>query len=117
MNSFLVFFARRSLRRTRSTMRLYEALVEQEPNQIKRELYMHLATLQGQRVTRVIARLSWLNAVPAMTAEPLTARLWRNLLVGCGARYVLAWIDFLEMREMAWTDLVLSLTRSRKESR
>jgi hypothetical protein len=92
---------RRSLRQARSTTRLYEALAVRETDIASGELYRLLANQQRGRAARQRARLYGLRASLPADRDWIVARVWRRVLILCGPKVAVAWIDWRETRELA----------------
>lgn len=102
---------RRSIRRSRSNARLYEALAERETDEASRELYRLQANRQRTRAAHKAARLFRLRArLP--DGDPLAARAWRSLLMLCGPGAVGMWIEWREDRELTLI-ISVALTKAR----
>ena len=92
---------RRSLRRVRSSARLYQALAERETDEAAREMYRLLAEQQRSRATRKLTSLFSLRVRLPVNKDPWAARVWRRLLIVCGPKIAVAWIDWRETQELA----------------
>ncbi|HEY8188027.1 MAG TPA: hypothetical protein VIF64_18295 [Pyrinomonadaceae bacterium] len=111
--SILLYWAqcslRRSLRRVRSTVCLYEALADRETDAVSAELYRLLADQQRDRASRKLSRLFSLRACLPVDRDRIAERAWRRLLILCGPKVAVAWIDWRETRELA---LILLVARA-----
>ena len=94
---------RRSLRHTRESLRIYLALAEREPQTALRAAFLQLAASQERRAARKAERMRKLCMSLPEDRDTLGAIVWRWLLVRCGSRWALAWIDEVE-------DFYLALT-------
>jgi len=92
---------RRSLKHLRSSARLYEALAGRERNEPSRTLYQLLAAQQRNRAARKLSKLFSLGARLPPDRDLLVARAWRQLLVMCGSRITVRWIEWRENHELA----------------
>jgi hypothetical protein len=100
---------RHSLRRVRSTARLYEALADRETDAVSAELYRLLAGQQRDRAVRKQSRLFSLHARLPLDRDRIAERAWRRLLILCGPKVAVAWINWRETRELA---LILLVARA-----
>jgi len=87
---------RRSWRHARESLRIYHALAEREPQAALRAALLQLAASQECRATRRAERMRKLCVSLPEDRDTLGARVWRRLLVRCGYRWALAWIDEVE---------------------
>lgn len=105
--SLLLFCMRRSLlrslRRVRSSSRLYEALAEHETEGASRELYLRLAANERGRVARKLGSLFKLRARLPVDRDSLAARAWRRVLISCGPKVAMRWIEWRESRDLSLT--------------
>jgi hypothetical protein len=92
---------RRSLKQLRSSTRLYEALADRERSEPSRTLYQLLAAHQRGRAARKLSKLFSLGARVPPERDLLVARAWRQLLVMCGPRIAVRWIEWRENHELA----------------
>ena len=90
------FSLRRSWRHARASLRIYRALAEREPQEALRAALLQLAASQERRAARKAERLRKLRVLLPEDHDTLGARIWRWLLVRCGSRWALAWIDKVE---------------------
>jgi hypothetical protein len=100
---------RRSLRRVRSTVPLYEALADRETDEVSAELYRLLADQQRDRASRKLSRLFSLRACLPVDRDGIAERAWRRLLILCGPKVAVAWINWRETRELL---LILLVARA-----
>ena len=91
----------RSLRRVRSSVSGYQALSAREPDEASRESYCLLADHQRRREARKLTSLFNLGARLPANNDPLAARVWRWLLVLCGPKVAIVWIDWRDAPELA----------------
>ncbi len=91
---------RRSVRRVRSNARLYQALAERETDEATRELYRLLAVHQRGRAARKLTSLFRLRVRLPVNNDWFAARVWRRLLIFCGPRVAIRWIEWRETREL-----------------
>lgn len=96
----------RSLRRVRSTARLYQALADRETDKASSELYRVRAAQQRKRAARKLSHLFSLRARLPIDRDRLVGRAWRCLLILCGPKVAVAWIDWRETRELTMIILV-----------
>jgi hypothetical protein len=105
--SLLLFWMRRSLlrslRRLRSSSRLYQALAEHETEEASRELYLRLAANERCRVVRKLGILFKLRARLPVDSDSLAARAWRRVLISCGPKVAMRWIEWREGRDLSLT--------------
>jgi hypothetical protein len=87
---------RRSWRHARASMRIYQALAEREPREALRVTLLQLSVSQERRAARKAERLSELRVALPEDRDMLGARIWRWLLIRCGSRWALAWVDKIE---------------------
>jgi hypothetical protein len=87
---------RGSWRHTRESLRIYRALAEREPQAALRAALLQLAASQERRAARKVERMRRLCMSLPEDRDTLDARVWRWLLVRCGSRWALAWIDKVE---------------------
>ena len=87
---------RRSWRHARESLRIYHALAEREPQAALRAALLQLAASQERRAARRAERMRKLCVSLPEDRDTLGARVWRRLLVRCGSRWALAWIDEVE---------------------
>jgi hypothetical protein len=87
---------RRSWRHARESLRIYHALAEREPQAALRAALLQLAASQERRAARRAERMRKLCVLLPEDRDTLGARVWRRLLVRCGSRWALAWIDEVE---------------------
>src|SRR5689334_1849139 len=97
---------RRSLRRVRSSARLYQALSDRETDETSRELYRLLANHQQGRAARKLTSLFNLRVRLPVNRDPFAARVWRRLMILCGPRVAVRWIEWRGIRELAVIILV-----------
>jgi hypothetical protein len=97
---------RRSLRRVRSSARLYQALADRERDEASHELYRLLAEHQRGRAARKLTSLFSLRVPLPVNKDPFAARVWRRLLMLCGPRVAIGWIEWRETRELTVIILV-----------
>lgn len=111
--SILLYWMRcclkRSLRRVRSRARLYQALADRETDEASRERYRLLADNERGRAARKLASLFSMRARLPIDRAPIAARAWRRLLVLCGPRVAVAWIEWRETRELV---LIIAVARA-----
>jgi hypothetical protein len=93
---------RRQLRQVRSNARLYEALADRESNDASRELFRLLAAKQRGRAARKVSSLFNLYAELPVDKDRLASRVWRQLLILCGPRTAVAWIEWRERKELTF---------------
>jgi len=101
---------RRSWRHTRESLRIYCALAEREPQAAIRAALLQLAASQERRAARKVERMRRLCMSLPEDRDTLGARVWRWLLVRCGSRWALAWIDNVEDFYLALSWEVIWLT-------
>jgi hypothetical protein len=99
----------RSLRRVRSNARLFQALAERETDETFRELYRLEADHQRDRAARKVGSLFSLRARLPDDTDPFIARTWRGVLLLCGRRVAVAWIEWRESRELS---LIMTIARA-----
>jgi hypothetical protein len=87
---------RRSWRHARASLRIYRALAEREPQAALRAALLQLAASQERRAARKVERMRRLCMSLPEDRDTLGARVWRRLLLLCGSRWALAWIDKVE---------------------
>lgn len=99
----------RSLRRVRSRSRLYQALAERETDEGYRDLYARLATNERGRAARKLGSLFKMRAHFSADRDAFAARAWRHLLISCGPRVAMRWVEWREGREQT---LVIAAARA-----
>ena len=103
---------RRSVRRARSNARLYQAFAAREPNEASRELYWlqvdHQRARAARKLTSLFSLRVSLRARLPIDRDLLPAWAWRRLLILCGTRTAVAWIEWREGRELM---LIISVAR------
>jgi hypothetical protein len=87
---------RRSWRHARESLLIYHALAEREPQAALRAALLQLAASQERRAARKAERMRRLCMALPEDRDTLSARALRRLLVLCGSRWALAWIDEVE---------------------
>jgi hypothetical protein len=102
-------FLLRSLRRVRSRSRLYEALAERETDEASQELYLRLANNERGRAARKLGSLFRMRARLPVDRDSLVARAWRHLLISCGPRVAMRWVEWSESREQT---LIIAAARA-----
>lgn len=111
--SLLLYWMRRSLLRSlsrvRSSARLYRALAERETDQVSRDFYGLLAEQQRGRAARKIMSLFNLRVRLPVDTDPFATRVWRRLLILCGPRLAVAWIEWRGNRELT---LIIAAARA-----
>lgn len=125
--SFLLYRKRRSLRRSlrrvRSNARLYEALADRETDKVSREVYRLHADLQRGSIPSKLSSLFSLRAGLPSDREGHLARTWRSILILCGPKVSVAWVEWRETRELTLILLVaraitiLARLQGRREAR
>jgi len=90
------FLLSRSWRHTRESLRIYLQLAEREPHAALRAALFQLAASQECCAARKAERMRRLRMSLPEDRDTLGARVWRRLLVLCGSRWALAWIDEVE---------------------
>ena len=103
------FSLRRSLRRIRSSARLYQALAARASDEASRESYLLLAAHQRRRAVRKLANLFNVRSRLPEDNDPLAARVWRRLLILCGPKAAVAWIEWRDARELT---LIIAIARA-----
>lgn len=98
-----------SLRRVRSTSLLYQALADRERDATSRERYRLLGDHERGRAARKRATLFNLCARLPENGDTLVAWTGRQLLILCGPRVAMAWIEWRENRELV---LIIAVTRA-----
>ena len=76
-------------------------LSQVEKRETSRTLYQLLAVHQRNRAARNLSRLFSLGARLPPDRDLLVARAWRQLLVVCGPRIAVRWIEWRENHELA----------------
>lgn len=107
---FWNYLLRRSWRQARVSLRVYQALAEREPRRELRATLLQLAGSQERRADRQAQRLRKLCAPLPEDRDRLGERMWRWLLVRCGSRWALAWIDLIEDFDLFLSTAVTWLT-------
>ncbi|HZS09032.1 MAG TPA: hypothetical protein VFD58_29625 [Blastocatellia bacterium] len=77
-------------------MRIYLELAGREPHEELRTVLLRLATQAETRAARRAAHLRQLHQTVPDDRDPPGARVWRWILVRCGLRWSLGWIDRVE---------------------
>jgi hypothetical protein len=93
----------------RSAGRLYRALAAREQSVGRRTLLLELAVNTEQHARRYAMRLEQYGMPVITDQDSLSARLWRWVLVRCGATCALAWTEWVESHDRRL--LVMLLTR------
>ncbi len=101
---------RRSWRHARASLRIYRALAEREPHAALRAALLQLAANQERHAARKAERMRRLCMSLPEDRDTLSARVLRRLLVLCGSRWALAWIDKIEDFYLALSWEVMWLT-------
>jgi hypothetical protein len=101
---------RRSLRHAQASLRIYQSLAEREPREALRVALLQLAVSQERRAARKAERMRRLRMSLPEDRDTLGARIWRWLLIRCGSRCALAWIDKIEDFYLALSWEVIWLT-------
>jgi hypothetical protein len=101
---------RRSWRHARASLRIYRALAEREPHAALRAALLQLAASQERHAARKAERMRRLCMSLPEDRDTLSARVLRRLLVLCGSRWALAWIDKIEDFYLALSWEVMWLT-------
>jgi len=110
---------RRSWRHARESLRIYRALAEREPHTALRAALLQLAASQERRAARKAGRMRRLRMSLPEDRDTLGARVWRLLLVRCGPRWALAWIDEVEdfylalSWEVIWVTMKVAARRAK----
>jgi len=86
----------RSWRHARASLRIYQALAERELREALRVALLQLAASQERRAAWKAERLRKLREALPEDRDMLGARIWRWLLIRCGSRLALAWVDKVE---------------------
>ncbi len=104
VGSLLHYWMRRSLkhslRRVRSNSRLYQALAERETDETTRELYLLLAVNERRRAMRNVERLFRMRERLPADRDWFATRAWRRVLIACGPRVTIRWIEWRESQEL-----------------
>jgi hypothetical protein len=88
---------------------LYEALAERETDEASQELYLRLANNERGRAARKLGSLFRMRARLPVDRDSLVARAWRHLLISCGPRVAMRWVEWSESREQT---LIIAAARA-----
>ena len=80
--------------------RVYRALAESVIGESQQEVLWMLARRSEQSALKYAARLARLSRGTIQNEESLRERLWRWLLVHCGLRCAMTWIEWIEKRNI-----------------
>jgi hypothetical protein len=94
----LVIVLRQAYRHKRCTARIYRALADHERDRVRQRLLLALAIYAEKQALYYAYRLKRLQASIPTDDDSLGQRLWRWLLVRCGVKPTLAWIQRDERR-------------------
>jgi hypothetical protein len=110
---------RRSWRHARASLRIYQALAEREPREALRVALLQLAASQERCAARKAERLRKLRVTLPEDRDMLGARIWRWLLVRCGSRWALAWVDKIEdfYLDLSWKVMWLTMKAAARRTK
>ena len=100
----------RSWRHARASVRIYRALAEREPDELRSSILVRLAAHAERRGNMKEGHLRKLRDEVLADHDPPAARVWRWLLVRCGIKLALAWIHRVDHWNLLLSILLVRLT-------
>ncbi|OKH28679.1 hypothetical protein [Chroogloeocystis siderophila] len=125
LKSRLIAVFQRSYRRSWMSSRIYWTLAKRESRELHREIFQQLALKAERSAVRYAIRLSRLRGSLPSNQYSLGDRLWCWILSHCPLRWALAWLGWLEKRNikdlhtflvLKWRTLSRSTDRSQQKT-
>ena len=98
--SLLIAAFQQSYRNKRVAAQIYRAFAEREPRETHRAVLQVLVENAERSAAGYASRLLRLGVLPPLNVNRLGAWGWQWLLICCGVRWAVGWVEWVEKRDL-----------------